>query len=83
MGYSRVSVPRALPWADLWLPLRGAEELSASRKLAFRVGVVADTASVYNSIVKGSSFPIFLMSVAMGREGRGDWHGGSGPACFC
>ena len=23
MGYSHVSVPRALPWADLWLPRRG------------------------------------------------------------
>jgi len=27
MGYSRVPAPRALPWADLWLPLRGGRKV--------------------------------------------------------
>jgi hypothetical protein len=34
-----VQVPRALPWADLWLPLQGEFQNRATSKLARRVSM--------------------------------------------
>ena len=48
--------PRALPWADLWLPLRGDGQNSATSKLTLRVGMGDDS-----SCEDGSCKPNFLV----------------------